>query len=135
MFAFRLPALLSTEELAHLALQEDPPRFDILASRLPSYDREHSSDHVLVANAEFLMYLPSDAPDLCLSYTDSDNVILQQETETTHVSKFQLLLCSQPVGLGLLVELLTRGVEHTADILPDARNFASEAFEVLPLQH
>ena len=69
MFAFRLPALLSTEELAHLALQEDPPRFDILASRLPSYDREHSSDHVLVANAEFLMYLPSDAPDLCLSYT------------------------------------------------------------------
>ena len=37
---------------------------------------------------------------------------------------------SQPVGLGLLVELQTSGVEHPADILADARCFVFDAFEV-----
>ena len=46
--------------------------------------------------------------------TDSDNVIPQQVTETTHVSKVQLLY-SQPVALGLLAELQTLGVEHLAE--------------------
>ena len=35
----------------------------------------------------------------------------------------------------LLVELLTSGAEHPSDILADARDFASDAFEVLPLLH
>ena len=39
---FRLRALLQTEEIAQLALQENEPRFDMLAFRFPSYDREHS---------------------------------------------------------------------------------------------
>ena len=42
--------------------------------------------------------------------------------------KFQLLLFSQPVGLALLVELQTLGVEHPADILADHRDFAFAAF-------
>ena len=37
------------------------------------------------------------------------------------------------LNLGLLVELLTSGVEHRADILADARDFAFDAVEVLPL--
>ena len=56
-------------------------------------------------------------------------MILQQETETTHVSKFQILPFSQPVGLGHHVELQTSGVEHRADVLADARDFASDTFE------
>ena len=65
---------------------------------------------------------------ICLSCTDDDNAVLQQETETIHVSDFQLLH-SQPVGLGLLVELLTRAVERSAVILADVRNFAFDTFE------
>ena len=57
-------------------------------------------------------------------YTDSGNAILQQETETTHVSKLQLLLCSQPFGLGLPVELPTSDVEHSADVRASVRVFA-----------
>ena len=72
---------------------------------------------------------------MCLSYTDSDNVTPQKETETIHVSNVQLLLRSQRVELGLLIEVLTSGVEHPADILADARDFAYDAFEVLPLLH
>ena len=68
---------------------------------------------------------------ICLSYTDSDNVILQQETQTTHVSLFQLLLSSQPFGLRLFVELLTSGVEHSADINADASDVAFDAYEDL----
>ena len=71
----------------------------------------------------------------CWSFSDSDILILQQATEVTHVSKFQHLLHSQPVGLGLSVELLTRGVEHLADILADDHDFAFDAFEVLSLLH
>ena len=52
---------------------------------------------------------------ICLSSSDSEHVIPQHETETTHVSNFQLLH-SQPVGLGHLVELLTNGVEPPGDI-------------------
>ena len=63
-----------------------------------------------------------------MSYTDVDTVILQQETKTIHVSKFELHLYSQPVGLGLLVELLTNGVERLAGILEHVRNFAFDAF-------
>ena len=47
----------------------------------------------------------------------------------------QLLLYSQPVGLGLLVEILTRGAKHPADILASARDFAFDAFEVWSLLH
>ena len=66
-------------------------------------------------------------------FTDSNNVILQQQTETTHVPTFQPFLYSQPVGLGLLVEFQTSGVEHHADILADARDFSFDAIKVLPL--
>ena len=59
----------------------------------------------------------------CLSYTDSGNAILQQGTEKIHVSIVQLLLNSQPVGLGNLVELLTTGAEQPANIPADARDF------------
>ena len=72
-----------------------------------------------------------------MSYADSDDAILQQETETEtiHVSNFQLLLYCQPVGPGLLVELLTSAAEHHGDILADARDFDSDTFEVLSLFH
>ena len=53
---------------------------------------------------------------VCLSYTDSDNAVVQQETETIRVSNVQRLLHSQPVGLGLLIEI-------SADFLADARDF------------
>ena len=68
-----------------------------------------------------------------MSHADPNNVTLQQETETTHVLCFQLPLHSQPVGLELRIELLTSGVQHPADILADALDFAVDAFEVLPL--
>ena len=70
-----------------------------------------------------------------MSDTSSGNAILQKETETIHVSMFRLVLYSQPVGLGRLIELLTSGVEHPADIFSDAGDFAFDAFEVLPLLH
>ena len=62
-------------------------------------------------------------------------MILQQTIETTHVSNVQFLLYSQPVALGLLVELLTSGVEYPAEILADPRDFAFDAFEVQSLLH
>ena len=64
--------------------------------------------------------------------------MLQQETVTTHVSKFPHLLHSRPAGLGLLVEPLTRGVEHPPDILAHVCDFAFDAFdafEVLPMPY
>ena len=88
--------------------------------RFPTYDREHSSAHVLVATAEFLMKFRT--RQICLCYTDSDNAILQQDTETIHVSNLQPLLHSQPVGFGLHVELLANGAELHADILARARD-------------
>ena len=75
------------------------------------------------------------AHQICLSYTDSDNLILQQESETVRVSNVQLLLFSQPVGLGLLVELQTSGVEHSAANLAAVRDLAFDASEVLLLLH
>ena len=105
----------------------------MLSFRFPSCDCEHSSDHVFVAHAEFLMNFRT--RQICLSFTESDNVILQQATETIHASNFQHPLYSQPVGLGLLVEHLTSGAEHPTDILADARDLAFDAFEVLPLLH
>ena len=42
---------------------------------------------------------------------------------------FQLLLCLQHSGL----KLLTSGVEHSADILADVRDFAFDAFASLSL--
>ena len=42
---------------------------------------------------------------------------------------------SQPVGLGLLVEHLTCGVEHPADIIAYARDSSSAVIEILPLLH
>ena len=49
-----------------------------------------SNVHAHVATAEFLMIFWMH--QICLSYTDSDNVILQQETETTRVSNLFLSL-------------------------------------------
>ena len=49
-------------------------------------------------------------------------MILQQEDDTIPVSNFQLLLHAQHVKLGLNVEHVTSGVEHTADILADVRD-------------
>ena len=61
-------------------------------------------------------------------------MIPQQETDTIHVSKFQLLLHSQPVGLGLLVELSDKWRRTTlVSFMLSAHDFASDAFEVLPL--
>ena len=57
-----------------------------------------------------------------------------QSLIASHVSKFQTLLYSQTVRIGLLVELLTSGAEHRADILADARDFAFDAIDVLPLR-
>ena len=71
------------------------------AFRFPSYDYEQSKVHDHVATSEFLMML----------HSEFDKMILQQEIETIHASNVHLLLYSQPVGLGLLVELLTSGVE------------------------
>ena len=81
-----------------------------------------------VATAELLLNFQTH--QICLSFSDSEKVIRQQETETIHVSMFTLLLYLQPVGLGLLVQLLTSGVQHSADILADARDFAFHAFQV-----
>ena len=67
--------------------------------------------------------------------TSSDNVIRQRETETPHASDFQHFLYSRPIGLGLLVEILTSGAEHHAGILADVRDIAFDALEVLPLLH
>ena len=68
---FPLPAFLSTEEFAQLAIQQNEPRFDMLEFRFPSYDREHSSDHVLVAPAELLINFRTH--EICLSFADPDN--------------------------------------------------------------
>ena len=107
MFAFGLQSFHSTEKIAQLALQESEPRFDILAIRFPIGDYEQSNVHAHVPTAEFPTNVR--ARQICLSYTDSDDAILQQETETTHVSNVQLLYL-QTVGLGLLVELQTSGI-------------------------
>ena len=87
----------------------------MLAFRFLSCDNEQSNVRARVAIAEFLVNFRTH--QICLSHTESANVIFQQETETTHVSNFQFVLYSQPVGLELFVELVTRGVEHPADIL------------------
>ena len=101
----------------------------MLAIRFSNYDHENSSDHALVDTAEFVMN--SRKHQICWMCTDPDSVFLPPETDPLHVSKFPFLLYSQPVGLGLLVELLTSG----ADVLSNARDFAFDAFEVLPLLH
>ena len=62
--------------------------------------------HAHVVTAELLLNFL--AHQVCLLCTDSDNVSLQLEINSTHVSKFTLLLHSQPVGLGLLVELFDK---------------------------
>ena len=104
-------------------LQENEPRFDMLAA---------SSFHDAAVNntAEFLLTFRTH--QISLSVTVSDNVILQQETESIHVSIEPFLLHSQPVGLGLPFELLTSVVQHPADTLADAGDFANE---VLPSLH
>ena len=87
-------------------------RFDMLAFRFPSCDNEQSNVHAHVAAAEFLMNFRTH--QICLSCTDSDNAILQHETETTHVSRCPHLLHSEPAALGLYSELPTNGVERSA---------------------
>ena len=117
MFVVRLPAFVSNEEFAQPALQENEPRFDMQALRFPSCGYEQSNVHAHVATVQFLMNFRTH--QMCLSSSDSDHLILQQGTEKLHVSDF---LNSQPVGLGLLAELLTGGVEHPAGTLADARD-------------
>ena len=53
----------------------------------------------LVATAEFLMNYRTHR--ICLSYTDSDNVI--RETETIHVSDFQFYSTRNPLDLDFLL--------------------------------
>ena len=64
----------------------------------PSCGYERSNVHAHVATVR--------THQICVSFTDSENVILQEETETIHVP---------------------------ADILADARGYAFDAFEVPPL--
>ena len=91
---------------------------DILAFPFPSSDHEQSNVDAHVAPTKCLRN-PPDAPDPLVAHVqNSDNV---QQSATIRVSKCQLLLYSQPFGLGLLVELLTRGV--AAAILAGARDF------------
>ena len=45
---------------------------------------------------------------------------------------FNIFSIGNMLGLGLMVEHLTSGAEHFADILADARGFAFDASEVLP---
>ena len=48
---------------------------------------------------------------------------------------FNFFSTHNPVGLRLLVELLTKSAELPADSLADVRDFAFDAFEVLPLHN
>ena len=67
----------------------------------------------------------SHAPDLVLVYRYRKCDLSARDCETSHDSSMQLFFNSQLVALGLLlVENLTIGVEHSADILADARDFA-----------
>ena len=79
-FVFRLTSFLSTKELSQLALQENEPRVVMLAFCFPSCGYERSNLHSRVATAEFLLNFWTHW--ICLSWTDSDRVILQQETDT-----------------------------------------------------
>ena len=56
-----------------------------------------------VAAAELMMTIRTQ--QICLSQKDSDNVILQQETETIHVSKFQLFFTRNLLDLHFLLNL------------------------------
>ena len=91
------------------------------------------NSHMITLLSQLLMKCRT--RQICLSSTDSGYLILQQETETTQVTKCPPLLYSQPAGLGRLAELLTGDVEHSADILADVRDFAFDACEVLLLLH
>ena len=91
-------------------------------------------NHVHVATAEYLINFRTH--QICLSFTDSDNVILRQERETTHVSILKTSFSTRNLlDLVYFFELLTSGVEHSADGLADARDFAFDVLEVLPLLH
>ena len=68
-----------------------------------------------------------------LSYTDSDNVSLQLEIDSTHVSHFPFLH-SKLTDFELHVELLTNGVERLADTLEDVLDSTSDVCEVLLIQ-
>ena len=85
----------------------------MLAFRFLNCDNEQSNVRARVATAEFLVNLRTH--QICLSHTKSENVICQQRQLMSQ--NFQFVLCSQPVGLGLFVELVTCGVEHPADII------------------
>ena len=49
--------------MRNLRFKRANPRFDMLAFRFPSNDREHSNDHAYVAAVDFSDEF-SDAPDL-----------------------------------------------------------------------
>ena len=63
VFCLSTQSFLSTEEFAQLAHQENKPRSDILAFRIPNDDNEESNIHAQVATAKFSDEV-SDAPDL-----------------------------------------------------------------------
>ena len=80
--------------------------------------------HDHVATAGFVMNLRT--RQICVLYTDYDNVILQLETD----SIFPFLLADFQVHF----ELLTKDVERLADILEDVLD-SSDDFELKNLLH
>ena len=61
--------------------------------------------------------------------TESDNVPLQLETDSTDVSNKQCLLHSQHADFELHFELVKNGVGRLAGILEDVLNFALDLFQ------
>ena len=73
---------------------------------------------------------------ICSLCTESDSVYTQRETDSTHVSHFQLFLFSKFADFGHHFEILTNGVERFDGILEeDVPVFTSDVFEVLLLLH
>ena len=97
------------------------------ASCLIAYRHVLLQDHHTRGPAHRTVEVRSAHVTVTQSYTDSGDVILHRETDSTRDS--------HPAGLGLLAELLTCGVDPFSGIIEDARDFACDDFEVLPLLH
>ena len=82
-----------------------------------------------VAAAEFLMKFRTH--QMCLWCTEFDNVLLQLETGSTHVTHvllLQILFCSQ-------LDDFTNGVERLAGTLEDVLESACDIADVLNVLH
>ena len=66
-----------------------PRCIDISAFPCPSCDNEQPNVPAHAAAAKFLLNFRTH--QICLSYTDSDDAILQQDSATTHISHMQLI--------------------------------------------